>query len=265
MVFSSSPAVTVSIVTYHTDLLKLTATIDSLGQSSVPLDVLIVDNSQDEAYFAQLSRIPCVRFIRSPRNGGYGFGHNFAVAATISAAPYHLIINPDVVVHPGCLEALIEVFAAQREVVLAMPLILNPDGSVQHLNKRNPTVLDLMLRRFTPRCIQRLPIVRRRMDRYIRMDSGYELPSEIPYASGCFMLFRRRGLDELRGFDERFFMYFEDADITRRAALLGRVLFVPEASITHHWTRGSHTSRRLMICTIISACRYFRKWGWKLW
>ncbi len=257
--------ITVSIVTFRTDINTLTATIDSLRASSIATDIVIVDNTPEDSYFPQLERIEGVRSVRSPRNGGYGFGHNLAASHLPENAPYHLVINPDVVVHPHCLETLVATFEQQPDIALAMPLILNPDGTIQHLNKRNPTVIDLFLRRFTPQFIQRLPIVKRRMDYYMRMDIGYDTPSEILYASGCFMLFRRPIFTKLGGFDERFFMYFEDADITRRAASMGRVQFVPSARITHHWTRGSHTNWKLMFCTLTSAARYFNKWGWKLW
>jgi GT2 family glycosyltransferase len=257
--------ITVSIVTFRTDMATLAATLASLRASSIATDIVIVDNTPEADYFPQLQRFEGVRCVRSPRNGGYGFGHNLAAQHLTAEAPYHLILNPDVVVHPQCLETLVATLEQQPDIALAMPLILNPDGSIQHLNKRNPTVIDLFLRRFTPAFIQRLPIVKQRMDYYVRMDIGYDTPSEILYASGCFMLFRRAVFDRLRGFDERFFMYFEDADITRRAAALGNVQFVPNARITHHWTRGSHTNWKLMFCTLSSAYRYFNKWGWKLW
>jgi GT2 family glycosyltransferase len=257
---------TVSIVTYRTDLATLQATLDSLRSSRVPLEVLLVDNTPEDSYFDTLPRMDGMRAIRSPRNGGYGFGHNIALTQTAALnAPYHLILNPDVVVHPQCLEQLIAAMDADAAIALAMPKILNPDGSIQRLNKRDPSVLDLGLRRFVPQKFQRLPIIARRMDYFERMDIGYEVPSEIPYASGCFMLFARPTLDALNGFDERFFMYFEDADLSRRAATLGRVQFFPNALITHHWTRGSHTNWKLMLCTLTSAYRYFNKWGWKLW
>jgi GT2 family glycosyltransferase len=257
---------TVSIVTFRTDRATLTATLDSLKASRIPLSVLLVDNTPEESYFATLPTSETMRAVRSPRNGGYGFGHNIALTETAAShAPYHLILNPDVVVHPECLEQLIAQMESDPAIALAMPKILNPDGSIQRLNKRHPTVLDLALRRFVPRALQKLPFIAARMDYFERMDIGYEVPSEIPYASGCFMLFRRATLNELSGFDERFFMYFEDADLSRRAATLGRVQYFPNAVITHHWTRGSHTNWKLMLCTLTSAYRYFNKWGWKLW
>lgn len=256
---------TVSLVTFRTDLAILTATIASLKASSVPLEAVIIDNTPEDAYFEQLRRIQGVRLVRSPRNGGYGFGHNHALNHTSPDIPYHLILNPDVVIHPGCLETLIAVLEEKPEVGVAMPRILNKNGTLQYLNKRDPTVLDLALRRFLPGPVRALPFIKRRMDYYVRMDYGYDAPSDIPYASGCFMLFRRSVLDALQGFDERFFMHFEDADLSRRARAIARILFVPEAIITHYWARGSHHSWQLLFCTLSSARRYFNKWGWKWW
>lgn len=258
---SPNKMLSISVVTYRTDIAMLQTTIASLAQSTVPFDLLIVDNSQDDSYFQELSQKIAARCIRAPRNGGYGYGHNYALANIVTDAPYHLVLNPDVEVHAGCLETLLAQMEAEPDIALAVPLILNTDGSVQELNKRDPSVLDLALRRFAPQQVLAMPWAKKRMALYVRADIGYGMPSEVPYASGCFMLFRRTVLDAIGGFDERYFMYFEDADITRAARALGKVMFLPEARITHGWQRGSHHNFRLMVCTLSSAYRYFRKWG----
>ena len=67
------------------------------------------------------------------------------------------------------------------------------------------------------------------------------------------------------GFDERYFLYLEDADLTRKLSSFGRCVHFPCASVTHKWGRGNHKDLRLSIVNIISACKYFLKWGLTLW
>jgi GT2 family glycosyltransferase len=84
----------------------------------------------------------------------------------------------------------------------------------------------------------------------------------VPYLSGCFMLVRRAVLDRIGGFDERFFMYFEDLDLTRRIHRVSQTVYYPAVSITHRHEKGSYKSLRLLYCGLESAVRYFSKWGW---
>lgn len=259
-----APILTIGIVTFHTPLDVLEKTLASLTSCAVPYEIVIVDNTLSEEYFAKLQAHTKLRCVRSPANRGYGFGHNLAVQH-VQHAPYHLVLNPDVVVHPGCLEALVAMMERTPEVGLIVPRVHNVDGSLQHLNKRDPSMLDLGIRRFVPKCLHALPMIQRRLDYYVTKDIGYDAPCEVPYASGCFMLFRRTVWDAVGGFDEGIFLHMEDADITRRVRAIARVLFYPDAVITHLWARSSHKSLRFTLVTIVSALYYFRKWGWKWW
>lgn len=261
---SPSPVISVSIVTFHTPMEMLKATLESLHACSLPLDVVVVDNTPGDEYFSALQKLENIRCIKSKANGGYGSGHNIALKAA-SDAPYHLILNPDVIIQTGCLETLVATLEKESDIGLAVPKIHYEDGRLQPLNRRNPSVLDLCLRRFVPSCLQTWSPIKRRMEYYMMMDHGYDNGLDVPNASGCCMLFKRNILEKLGGFDERFFMYFEDSDLSRRTRAIARVYYCPEAKITHHWTRGSHTNWRLTLATLNSARKYFGKWGWKWW
>lgn len=261
---SSPPIITVGIVTFHTPIEMLKATLESLRICTLPMEVVIVDNTLGTNYFSTLQTLEGVRCIKSPVNSGYGYGHNLACKSS-SSAPYHLILNPDVVIQPGCLEALVAGMDKESNIGMNIPKIYFPNGELQPLNRRDPTVLDLCLRRFVPACLQSLPPIRRRMDYFIMMDHGYDVACDVPNASGCCMLIRRDIFDAIGGFDERFFMYFEDSDLTRRVRARARARYVPEAKIIHCWARGSHTNWRLTLVTLKSAWKYFQKWGWKWW
>ncbi len=79
------------------------------------------------------------------------------------------------------------------------------------------------------------------------------------------MLMRSEAFQKVGGFDQRFFLYLEDADLTRRMAREGRCVHLPLVEVVHGWGRGNYSSLRLMLVNVMSAWRYFRRWGWALW
>lgn len=256
--------VAASIVTFRNPVGDVINAAESILNSDVDVRLTIVDNCSGNGLFEELQRtIPCY-FIQTGNNEGFGFAHNIGIRHA-TTSDYYLVANPDVVVPPSSLKNMVEYMDKHPDIGLLCPKILNEDGTCQQLNKRNPTVFDLFLRRFLPARLQSLPKVQRRMDFYVMKDLGYDASYEVPYVSGCFMLFRRSVLGQLDGFDEKFFMYLEDADITRRVREIARAVFYPQAVIIHKWARGSHYSFKLTLVTVRSAIHYFNKWGWKLW
>jgi GT2 family glycosyltransferase len=245
-----------TIVVYHPDMAQLRAAVESFRSDTRSLHLEIIDNSCDDAVFARLQELG-VPVHQAPKNGGYGYGHNLGLSK-LPPSRYWLVMNPDVVVHPGTPEMMCRIMDEQDDVVLLVPKVQFPDGRLQPLNKRLPSVADLFVRRFLPaeKCEARIA-------RYEMRDVGYDAPVEVPFCSGCFMLFRREVAERIGGFDDHFFMYLEDCDITRRAAEHGRCLYDPRALITHHWQRGSHKSLKLMGVMFHSMWVYFNKWGWK--
>lgn len=261
-----SPSLAVSIVTYRSPVEEVAAAIRSVQASSIITQVLVVDNDSGEPYTSELkAALPDnVTFIAAERNGGFGYGHNQALLRA-EPSDYFLILNPDVRVHPGALEAMIEFLRAKPEAGLVAPKVLYEDGRLQPLNKRNPTVLDLVLRRMPDPFIANSPKAQARLARYEMQDVGYDAPCRVEFVSGCCMMFRRSILQRLGGFDERFFLYFEDADLTRRVNCISEAWYCPDAVITHRWVRASAQSGAMFRVLVESAVQYFTKWGWKWW
>jgi hypothetical protein len=141
-----------------------------------------------------------------------------------------------------------------------MPKILNPDGSIQHLCKRLPAPSDLLIRRFFPQALKSL--AKERLARYEFRDRDYNSVLSVPVLSGCFMMINSVALSQVGIFDERFFMYLEDVDLSRRIHQRFETLYYPEVAIYHGYEKGSYHSVRLMMHHIVSALRYFQKWGW---
>jgi hypothetical protein len=97
-------------------------------------------------------------------------------------------------------------------------------------------------------------------------DIGYEDICDVEFLSGSFMFCRSDALSTTGGFDDRYFMYLEDADLSRKVQQAGyRTVYYPYATVTHLWERASYKSLKMTWVHIQSAFSYFNKWGWKLW
>lgn len=254
----------VSIVTYHSDMAQLTEALDSIKRQYETAYIIIVDNGSSSQYRETLQQHAPDDLIFAPRNGGYGYGHNLALLAA-PPSDYFLILNPDVVLHNDAIEHLIAHHYHHPHAGLVVPKVFYPDGSLQALNKRRPNVLDLAIRLLLPERLTNIHWVQERLRHYMMLDVGYDNNTQLEFASGCCMMFRRNILMRLGGFDEGFFLYFEDADITRRCNELAQSWYCADAHITHHWQRASRKSLAMMWVMIQSAARYFAKWGWKWW
>jgi GT2 family glycosyltransferase len=260
-----APLCTISIVTYHSDLTQLRAAVDSVRAQTLATHLIIIDCDSDKDYQQQLTQqFSDVEIIFAERNGGFGYGHNLALLHAPDS-PYVLILNPDVILHEHALAQMIAFLEEHPNAGLVAPKVFYPNGSLQPLNKRAPTIVDLTFRLMLPPALAGLPPFKKRLERYSMLDKGYDTAYRLPFASGCCMLVRREIMLRLGGFDEGFFLYFEDADLCRRINEISEVWFTPTAHITHVWQRGSRKSKKLLWIMLQSAARYFTKWGWKLW
>jgi hypothetical protein len=177
---------------------------------------------------------------------------------------YHAICNPDILIASDIFTPLVEFMETHPKIGLSCPKFLNLDGSVQPLNRQYPNMVDLFLRRFLTPALA--PLFQKRLSSYDMRDVGYDHSYDVPFVSGAFMFCRTSVLKAVGGFDERFFLYFEDADLSRKVQAHGyRTVYCPEVAVTHAWERLAHKSWRGTWIFIKSAYQYFRKWGFKLW
>ena len=146
-----------------------------------------------------------------------------------------------------------------KDVGQIMPKVYYPNGDLQYICKLIPTPLDLIFKRFFPSSI-----TERRMYKFQLRFTGYNRIMNVPYLSGCFMLFRMSALQDIGLFDERFFMYPEDIDITRRMHEKYKTIFFPKVSIIHAHAAASKVNIRMLKVHILNMVRYFNKWGWIL-
>ena len=218
----------------------------------------IVDNSSDDRLRELEGTSDRIRYIHSI-NRGYGAGHNIAIQEAIElGSTYHVVVNPDIYFEKGVLKKLETYMDASSSVGLGMPRILYPDGELQYLCKLLPSPSDLLFRRFLP---LKKDVEKENRNYELRF-TDYNQEMEVPSLSGCFMFIRTSVLKQVRGFDERYFMYAEDLDLCRRIGEVSRTMYYPFVSVFHKYEKGSYKNRKLLKYHICSVVKYFNKWGW---
>lgn len=231
------PDVTVTVVTYNSrdDVLR---SLDSLrpAASRTVLQVVIVDNaSDDHVGDAVKDRHPDVLVVERRVNAGFGRSHN--LAASHARGRYLLVLNPDTVLEPGAIDAMVEFAddraAESRPVGVVAPLLLNPDGTDQMTARSFPTASAGVFGRRSPltRWFPNNPWSRR----FLRADQvDRSRPWTVDWVSGAAMMIPRDLFESIGGFDPEFFMHFEDAELCARVGGCGRdVWCVPQARIVH--------------------------------
>ena len=219
----------------------------------------LLDNSEErELHPKKVIKHPKLRYMHMPSNLGYGKAHNVALReSAYHHIDFHLVLNSDIRVHAEDIDAMHDWMIAHPEVGQLMPKVLNPDGSQQYLAKRLPSPLDVFGRRFLPACL-----MTKRNARYELRDLDLTRPVNAPYLSGCFMFLRTKAAVEAGLFDERYFMYPEDIDLTRSIHRNYLTLYYPEWTIVHAHAQASYKNKHMLRIHIRNMCRYFNKYGW---
>ncbi len=251
-------SITASIVIYNNTPEILDKAISSFLNTALDVHLYLVDNSPTDQLHTAWDD-PRITYMFNGQNLGYGAAHNVAINRAIECeSRYHLVLNPDVYFDGGVIETLTAFMDANSDVGLVMPKILYPDGSEQRLCKLSPAPKDQFYRRFMP--IR--SILEKRNELYELRTADFSKEMNVPFLSGSFMFLRTDALKKIGLFDEKIFMYLEDADLCRRLHREYRTMYYPRVSIVHEFFKGSHKSWRLMFYHIRSALYYFTKWGW---
>jgi len=269
-----SSSLSVSVVVYQPNLEQLKSTLTSLAiacnalrdeRAAWSLQLYLVDNGglpNIRAQLAGLSEqgVDCI-VISGHGNVGYGRGHNLAIERTRSR--YHLVLNPDIDVDRHALHKAFEFFDMHPQAGLLTPWIGDETGRQQFLCRRYPTVLDLFVRGFAPASVRRL--FSGRLMRYEMRDviNECDIAWDPPIVSGCFMLFRTDVLKQLAGFDSRYFLYFEDYDLSLRAHDITCVVYTPTVRVLHHGGDAARKGSAHIRLFIASAYKFFNRFGWK--
>ncbi len=246
-----------SIVTYNTKIDVLAKAINSFNEILLDRKLIIIDNSPTDE-LKEMAEAHHAEYIHNKENTGYGTAHNIALKRSIDQAKYHLVFNPDVFWDKGTIENIYGFMQNNPDVGQLMPKVLYPNGELQYLCKLLPTPADLLFRRFLPQT----GYLKKQNEKFELRFTGYNKIMNIPYLSGCFMFFRTAALQKAGLFDERFFMYPEDIDITRRIHKYYKTLYYPQVTVYHDHARESYVTKKMLWIHLINMIKYFNKWGW---
>jgi N-acetylglucosaminyl-diphospho-decaprenol L-rhamnosyltransferase len=201
--------------------------------------VLTINVPEDETVLKAYRHLP-ITLIRNSAPKGFGGNHNFAFRSC--ASDIFVIVNPDIRIASIDWAALFGHFGNPR-VGACAPLILSADGAVEDSARCFPTLSRLFMR-----------VALRRRASDFRID---KVAREVDWAAGMFVAYRSSAYAKIDGFDERYFMYMEDADICRRLARAGwSTVVTPEASVVHDAQRASRRSLRHLRWHVESALRF---------
>ena len=261
---STFPTVGVVTVAYRSEAV-LTEFARSLPAASRgPLDVVVVDNAPGEDDAPAIAADLGAAYLPRPDNPGYGGGMNTGVAALDPSIRWVLLTNPDVVLRAGAIDALVRTGESDGRIGAVGPRVENEDGTTYPSARAVPSLRTGVGHALFSNLWQTNPWTRR----YRRDEDAVE-QRDAGWLSGSCLLVRREAFDRIGGFDEGYFMYFEDVDLGYRLGRAGyRNVYEPSAVVVH---RGAHAttreSARMIEAHHASARRFLgRKYsGWALW
>jgi GT2 family glycosyltransferase len=249
---------TSSIVLYKNAANTLSDAILSFLNKDFNMLLYLIDNSPTDElkYLVTHNRIS---YIHNPSNPGFGAAHNIAIQKAIElGSKYHFVVNPDVYFNEDVVTPMVEYMKINSSIGMMMPQILNLDGTIQNLPKLLPSPLSIFLRK-----------LRKPKKAYEKFINEYELrqvPTDIiynaPILSGCFTLLNLEAIKKVGFYDDAFFMYFEDWDLSRRMHQHYKTIYFPLVFVFHGYESGANKSSFLFKIFLNSAITYFNKWGW---
>lgn len=221
-------------------------------------ELIVVDNSSDDGSAEAVADVmPSANVIRLERNLGFGRAAN--LGASKATGSHLLFVNPDLVIDQGAIETLQRVYLSERRVGLAAGRLRLPDGSFLANCRKLPTMYNLLFSRgsFFARLFGAPGSDRLR---YTLPD--YSQVADVPVVAASFVMVPARLFNRLGGFDNRFFMFMEDTDLSQRVTQAGQVnVFVPRAGAVHFWGRGSRAGKLFReYHHHLSLWRYFLKY-----
>jgi len=251
--------ISASIVLYNNDVEELKTAILCLLDTKRIDTLFLIDNSPINTLIFLEETSNKIKYIHNPTNPGFGAAHNLAINKAIALnADYHLVVNPDISFNGDILTPMINYMKNDETIGMMMPQILNLDGSIQNLPKLLPSPYRVLMRKLKKPKIVYNDFINNYELRFVNKDMIYNAP----ILSGCFTLLNLEAIKKVGLYDDAFFMYFEDWDLSRRMHQKYKTIYFPEVSVYHGYNSGANKSRKLFKVFINSAFTYFNKWGW---
>lgn len=233
----SNPELSIIILNYKTrGLLRQCLRGIATSNDQVTKEVIVVDNASGDGSIEMLEQdFPEVTLIAAPVNNGFSAGMNLGLKR--ARGRYVAMLNTDIAIMDKPFDALVRFMDQHPDVGLAGPKLLNPDGSVQYSCYRFHTTLTPLYRR-TP--LGRIPFIRKKLQRFVMSDFDHKENRTVDWLLGAFLIARAEAVATVGLFDERFFLYFEDVDWSRRFWAAGwPVMYVADVEVVHYHKRQS--------------------------
>lgn len=255
----------VAIVAYndYADIVTAIESCERYTSKDITKKIYIVDNSSSNSDFdtdrkrlkEKIALYEDIEYLDTGENLGFGKGNNYVLPMIDSR--FHAIVNPDIVFIEDAFKKIIQ-FMQYQDIGMCIPKIVDEKGNIQLAYRRDPTICDMFIRFFCKN------MFRKRVAYHTLQDKDYSKPFQVPFGQGSFLVIRTELFKTLGGFDDRYFMYLEDADLCRQVNRCSRLMYCPDATVIHKWEQASHRNFELFKVHLESAYKYFRKWGTKL-
>lgn len=250
--------VSASIVVYNSpeDAFKTVETVLQHTQD-IDFDLYVIDNNSADKIGNKLKeKFEKPKYIMLDENIGFGKAHNKVLDKINSK--YHFVINPDILINQNTIANMCKFMDEHPDVSICCPKVFHPDNTLQYIAKRRPTILTLLSRRIHKGPFKKIE------DKYLAKDMDQDKPFEIQFCTGCFFVIRTEVFEKIKGFDPKYFLYFEDADITMEAKKYGKAYYNPNATVIHFWHRETVKSFKPFMLQLKSMFIYMKKWGYRL-
>jgi GT2 family glycosyltransferase len=250
--------VSVVVVSYNVcnELLRCLESVQA-GSDDLAVEIIVVDNASGDGTAAAIDeRFPAAKLVVNPVNQGFSAANNQGIR--LARGAHVLFLNPDTVLAPQTLGALVDCLRVNPDVGVVGPRLCHGDGQLQPSRRHFPTPATALMESAVPqRWWPDHPLLRH----YNVGERPDNRTQDVDWLVGACLLARREVLDEVGGFDERFFMYSEELDWCRRVRLAGwHIRFVPTVEVMHFEGRSSEQNlTRRATDFNESKCRYFEK------
>lgn len=260
---NKSKDLTFSIIAYknYNQIIDAIKSINKYTQN-YSKEIIVIDNTEMDFLDTYMQAIDKIKkqkdtiFISNKKNLGFGAANNIALKR--ATGTYFIICNPDILMIENSFDKIIPYFKKNPNVGALIPKLIDRNHKIESVYRRNLTLFDVFIRYFHP-----FHLFDKRQAYHTMQDMDYSMPFKVPFGQGSFLVVRTQLMKKLKGFDERYFMYVEDADLCRRINQISVLQYFPYTSIIHLWGKGSHKNLKLMRWHIAAMIKYFRKWGLK--
>jgi GT2 family glycosyltransferase len=250
----------VSIVLYDYNLKKIKNFVKKIYLNNENCLIFLIDNSScnNINYFSDLH---FVTYVKTDTNLGYGKGHNISIKYAIkNSVKYCFILNYDIEFEDSIFKKMMEYLNNNIDTAMVMPKIINKNNLIQWLPKLQPAPTSILKRKIYHLSFRK--IFKKFMSEYEFRSMDLNLNYNVSNLSGCFFLLNINLLKDQALFDERYFLYFEDYDLSRSITTKYKTVLFNKTFIIHDYQSRANKNLFLFYIFLLSFIKYFNKWGW---